>query len=522
MVSPKDSLRRKRHPRMKRNPSHSRGVIAAVSCAGMLTLALIAGPARSQVSSPTPELLPTARGTTATPIANTPIANTPGQCDMQSLSDGFANVAQIVLPSVVSLSVEVERELPEIQGFPFGMPFPFGGGSRDGQGGAHAVERGTGSGVIVRSDGVILTNNHVVREARRITVKLRDGRQFAARVLGTDPATDLAVVQISATNLPAARWGNSDTARVGSWVLAIGAPFGLEATVTHGVLSAKGRAGLGANQIEDYLQTDASINPGNSGGPLVNLQGEVLGINTMILGRGTGVGFAVPSSLARQVVTQIAATGHVSRGWIGVAVQNLNADLARSMGVTPGAGALVSQIDTSGPSARAGLRVGDVITAVDGRRARDANDVVREVTSRGPGDRVVLSLLRQGQAVTVTVVAARRPDPQATAGSVGQANPAGDDNLSNTTPGGIGMEVTPLDRTRARALGTPSAVVITRVDPEGPADRAGLRRGDYILGADNSPVASSGDLVSATRDGRAALLVRRGNRQLFVPFVTQP
>ncbi|MEZ4407565.1 MAG: trypsin-like peptidase domain-containing protein [Polyangiales bacterium] len=485
---------------MKTNLRFARGVVAAVGGAGALTLALLAPPARSQV--PTPQPIPTAGG----------VASAEARCDMQSLSNGFADVAQSVLPSVVSLSVEVEREAPQVQGLPFGLPFPFGGGEGRGRGG---VEHGTGSGVIVRPDGVILTNNHVVRNARRITVKLRDGRQLPARVLGTDPATDLAVVQVAATNLPAARWGDSESARVGSWVLAIGAPFGLEATVTHGVLSATGRAGLGANQIEDYLQTDASINPGNSGGPLVNLRGEVLGINTMIIGRGTGVGFAVPTRLARQVVEQITTTGRVSRGWIGVGVQDLAAELATSLGVQPGSGAVVSQVDRAGPSARAGLQVGDVITAVDGHRATSSNDVVRAVTSRAPGDRVALSVLRRGQPLTVNVVAAPRPDAQRAAREIERAEP-----VPEQPSGSLGMEVAPLDRSRSRALGTSSAVVVTRVDPDGPAARAGLRRGDYILGADNAPVASSGDLVAATQDGRAALLVRRGDRQIFVPFST--
>ncbi len=198
-------------------------------------------------------------------------------------------------------------------------------------------------------------------------VHLRDGRVLRGRVLGTDPATDLALVKIDAQNLPSARLADSDQARVGEWVLAVGAPFGLEASVTHGVVSAMGRGNLGENPIEDYLQTDASINPGNSGGPLVNLRGEVLGINTMIVRQANNIGFAVPSRLARSVVEQIAATGHVTRGWIGVGVQEMTTELADTMNLQPESGALVNNVDPGGPASRAGHARGDVVTAINGR-----------------------------------------------------------------------------------------------------------------------------------------------------------
>ncbi|MFO0653114.1 MAG: trypsin-like peptidase domain-containing protein [Polyangiales bacterium] len=328
--------------------------------------------------------------------------------EMQRLSDGFAEVAANVLPAVVSIRVEATRAEPEGP-MGFGFPFPFGGGRES----APDIVRGTGSGVVVRADGVIVTNNHVVRDADRIEVHLRDGRVLRAQVLGTDPSTDLAVIKVEAQGLPTARWGDSEAARVGEWVLAIGAPFGLEATVTHGVLSAKGRANLGANAIEDYLQTDASINPGNSGGPLVNLRGEVLGINTMIIGRGSGVGFAVPSRLARLVAEQVTAQGQVTRGWVGVGVQDLNAALAEAFHLQPDSGALVSQVDSAGPAARTGLTPGDVIVRIDGHAVHHSSDVVREVTAHRPGDRVELDVVRNGQSRHITLSAARRPDERA-------------------------------------------------------------------------------------------------------------
>ena len=432
--------------------------------------------------------------------------------EMQRLSDGFAEVAANVLPAVVSIRVEATRAEPEGP-MGFGFPFPFGGGRES----APDIVRGTGSGVVVRADGVIVTNNHVVRDADRIEVHLRDGRVLRAQVLGTDPSTDLAVIKVEAQGLPTARWGDSEAARVGEWVLAIGAPFGLEATVTHGVLSAKGRANLGANAIEDYLQTDASINPGNSGGPLVNLRGEVLGINTMIIGRGSGVGFAVPSRLARLVAEQVTAQGQVTRGWVGVGVQDLNAALAEAFHLQPDSGALVSQVDSAGPAARTGLTPGDVIVRIDGHAVHHSSDVVREVTAHRPGDRVELDVVRNGQSRHITLSAARRPDERAE-GPRGQRP---DPRRAQQEPDSLGLEAAPLDPTRARMFGVGRAVVVTAVMPGGAADRAGLRRGDVILQADGREVAGSGELAESVRDGRAALLVRRRNEQIFVPVQTR-
>ncbi len=429
---------------------------------------------------------------------------------MEQLSSGFVEVASQTLPSVVSIRVEVESHQPTM---PPGMPFPF----RGGRGGAPEIQHGTGSGVIVRADGVIVTNNHVVEGALRIMVHLRDGRVLPARVLGTDPATDLAAIKIEATGLPVARWGDSDRARVGEWVLAIGAPFGLEATVTHGVLSAKGRAGLGQTAIEDYLQTDASINPGNSGGALINLRGEVLGINTMILGRGTGIGFAVPSRLARRVTEQLAEHGAVTRGWIGLGLQDLTADLAINFNLPPGGGAIVSQVDARGPSARAGLALGDVITAIDGHPVTSSNDVVQTVTAHRPNDTLSLAVQRNGQGRLVRVVAGTRPESERPRSSRDPATTAPRMEGSRD----LGLEVAPIPVQRARQLGVDRGVMITVIEPGGAAERAGLRPGDLILQADQQPVGSSGDLVTATQDGHSALLVRRNNGQTFVPLTLE-
>jgi len=463
----------------------------ALPLAGAATaLALVASPARSQVLPPSP----------GTPAA------APAVGEMQRLSDAFAEVSAATLPAVVSIRVESLREAP-----PTMFPFPFGGGG----GGEGEVVRGTGSGVVVRGDGVIVTNNHVVDRADVIDVHFRDGRVMRARVLGTDPSTDLAVLKVDASGLPTARWADSDAARVGEWVLAIGAPFGLEATVTHGVLSAKGRANIGANAIEDYLQTDASINPGNSGGPLINLRGEVLGINTMIIGRGTGVGFAVPSRIARLVAEQVVTRGEVARGWVGLGLQDIDGPLAEALRLSPNAGAMVSRVEPGTPAARAGMIPGDVITHLDGRPTPQGHDVVREITARQPGERLELTVLREGSARRVSVTAARRPDESNGRESAPRPMLA----RREAPPTGLGVEVLPLDPVRARQFGVSRAVVVTAVEPGGAADRAGLRRGDVVLQADGREVTGSGDLAQAVADGRAALLVRRRNEQRFVPVL---
>ena len=418
-----------------------------------------------------------------------------------ALGQAFSDVAERVLPTVVSLHVEAD-ESDESMGFPF---FPFGGPG-------NGVVRGSGSGVIVRADGVVLTNNHVVERARRITVRLQDGRTFRGRVLGTDPSTDLALVRIDANGLRAAPLGDSDHVRVGEWVLAIGAPLGLEATVTHGVVSATGRAGIGANEIEDYLQTDASINPGNSGGPLVNLRGEVLGINTMIVGRNTGIGMAVPSRLAQSVIEQILRDGHVTRGWLGVGVQDLTPALAQGLNSPGTSGAVVNYVEPSGPAAQGGLGAGDVITAFEGQTVASAGDLIRQTARHGARERVMLTVLRDGRARTMTVTTRARPGTELRA-----ARQRDDSAVRSARNVGLGVQFVVLAPTLAARVGVPAqTLAIADVLPAGPADEAGLRRGDLVLLAGGRPVRGPGDVLAAVRDHMLVLLVRRGQAQLFV------
>jgi Do/DeqQ family serine protease len=507
-------------PTHRRAPHAARWLVPtalAGAFVGLASPAVLHAQARGMLPTPQPASPVATQPLPAPPTPAVPapqVATTPAPlptaaaADALQLGHAFTEVAERVLPSVVSIHVEAEAGVDD--GVPF-IPFMPPGGGR----GAPLV-RGSGSGVIVREDGIILTNNHVVERARRLTVHLRDGRTLRARVLGTDPAVDLALIKIDATGLPAARLGDSDQARVGEWVLAIGAPLGLEATVTHGVISATGRGGLGANEIEDYLQTDASINPGNSGGPLVNLRGEVLGINTMIVGRNTGIGMAVPSRMAQSVVEQILRTGRVTRGWVGIGVQDLTSELAQTMGVGAVRGAVVNQLEPGAPAARAGLQVGDVVTAIDGQPVSSSHDLVRSITRHGAGERVLMSVLRSGRAHTIAVTTVPRPGGERAQLPDGERDGA----APTARPQGLGLRLATLSPELAARLGARTdGVIVADVEPGSAADEAGLRRGDLILQADGREVRSPADVTSAASDRRLTLLIRRGQAQVFVPVM---
>jgi Do/DeqQ family serine protease len=430
--------------------------------------------------------------------AETPIATA------TQLGQAFSTVAERVSPSVVSIAVEVKRSQPS-----FGFFFPFGGP----QGSDEGVQKGGGSGVIVSPDGAVLTNNHVVENATRIEVKLQDGRHFVAKVVGTDPATDLAVLHIDAKNLPAARFADSDVAEVGQWVVAIGSPFGLDYTVTAGVLSAKGRGGLGANEIEDYLQTDASINPGNSGGPLVNLRGEVLGINTMIIGHASGIGFAIPSNLARKISSELLEKGDVSRAWIGVGYQELTPELASSFGVNRTRGALINEVMPSGPAAQGGMRAGDIILDIGGREVREGKDLLRAILQNPVGAKLAMTVLRDGQKKTLQITTGARPDDTRAHNGHGQkkqGRPAGN-------VGSYGLALAQLTPDVARRLDYQghAGVVIAGVQPGSPADRVGLARGDIIEEVNRKPAQNVKQVEDALEQNKALLRVVRDGRTMF-------
>ena len=412
--------------------------------------------------------------------------------EARRLSEGFVAVAERASPSVVQIDVTARDEKADLLSRFFG------------RGGDEPIARGMGSGVVFTPDGAILTNNHVVEEALTINVRLRDGRYLPARLIGRDPATDLAVVKIEAAGLSSARFADSDAARVGEWVVAIGSPFGLGYTVTAGVLSAKGRGGIGMNDIEDYLQTDASINPGNSGGPLCNLQGEVLGINTMIVGRGQGIGFAVPSNMAQRVATQILKNGKVTRSWLGVSVQDVSPEIATAMHLSPGSGALVNNVASDGPAYRANIRAGDIIASLAGHPVRDGTDLVREAIAHDVGQVVQLEIVRGGQHYGANVTLSERPEaPIKPAPSQQQALPHQ----------GLGLIVRDLAPQQAAQMGLPAKPipVITQITPGSAADREGLRVGDAIVEANGIVEPTSAQVADVARSGELLLRVKRGD-----------
>jgi Do/DeqQ family serine protease len=413
--------------------------------------------------------------------------------EAKRLSEGFVAVAERASPSVVQIDVTARSEKVDILAHFFGHA-P----------GDEPIARGMGSGVVFTADGAILTNNHVVEEALTLNVRLRDGRYLPATLVGRDPATDLAVVKVDATGLTPAKFADSDAARVGEWVVAIGSPFGLGYTVTAGVLSAKGRGGLGMNAIEDYLQTDASINPGNSGGPLCNLQGDVLGINTMIVGRGQGIGFAVPSNMAQRVATQILKTGRVSRAWLGLGVQDLTPELAVAIKLAPDAGALVNNVAADGPAYKANVRPGDIIAAVAGRPVHDGHDLVRETIAREVGQPVELEIVRGGQHYGARVMLSERPETAVEQVPMQQ---------QAAPHQGMGLVVRDLQAQQALQMGLPAKPfpVVTQVNPGSAADRAGIRTGDVIVEANGQQDPTSAQIAESARSGALLMRVKRGD-----------
>jgi len=436
------------------------------------------------------------------------------------LSRTFISVAKQVKPAVVNIDV-VEKtkrtamRLPE--GFPQIPGLPFEGQPRR--------QRGTGSGVIISADGYILTNNHVAADAEQITVKLADGREFKAKRVGTDPDTDLAVIKIEATNLPVARLGDSDRTEQGEWVIALGSPFGLSQTMTAGIVSATGRdLGAGAGQFTNYIQTDASINPGNSGGPLVNMQGEVVGINTLIFsqtGTSSGIGFAIPSSLATKIYAQLVKSGKVTRGYLGVFLQPVSATLAKNVGYDGTEGALVSDFPKEdSPAAKAGLRSGDVIVEFDGKPVKTPKQLTEYVADSAVGKVAQLKYVREGRVQTAAVSLGERP------GRAGEAEPEekGEEQEDSGKLGVSTSNVTP-EMVRQLKLKVATGVVIQTVQPDSPAADANLRPGDVIHRINRMPITNRQDLVRAMAslkgEKEIAIQIERAGQLSFVSLTLE-
>ncbi len=371
-------------------------------------------------------------------------------------------------------------------------------------------QQSLGSGFIIDKGGFILTNNHVVDNAQEIQVKLNDGREFKAKVIGRDEKTDLALIKITSIfeNLPVLPLGDSEKMRVGDWVLAVGNPFGLGQTVTQGIISATGRV-IGSGPYDDFLQTDAPINPGNSGGPLVNLKGEVIGINTAIISGGQGLGFAIPSNMAKSVVEQLKTKGKVVRGWIGVEIQSVTPELAASFGLKKAEGALVSGVIPGGPADKGGMRQGDVIVSFAGNKVNNANDLPFVVAETAVGKTVDIVVFRNGKEVPLKIVVEEMTQQRMAAQAEAPA----------VTYGMKLAELTPQLK-RQFGISGKSGVVVVSVEPGSLADQAGIQPGDIIREANHKSIGNLGELRSAIaglRQGQPLLLLmKRGSQTFYV------
>ncbi len=466
------------------------------------------------------------------------------------LAQGFSPIVKAVTPAVVNIQVTQgergraprdprrrDHESPPGRPGPFGPPHgPFGGppGAPDepDQGPPFSGPHGRpnmsgGSGVIINPNGYIVTNNHVIEKASDIKVHLADRREYPAKVIGTDPKTDLAVIKIEATGLPYLGWGGSDDLQVGDVVLAVGSPFGLSQTVTMGIISALGRGNVGIADYEDFIQTDASINPGNSGGALVNLKGELIGINTAIFSRtggNEGVGFAVPFSLAKNIIDSLIKTGKVVRGWLGVAIQEITPDLAKAFKAQE-KGALVSDVNEQGPAVKAGVQRGDVIVAFDGKDVRTVSDLRNRVAQTQVGARVPLKVIREGQEKVLTLQIGERPSDAMLARGTepGAATPESAEARQGPLNVLSDLRVKAIDdeaRAQLKIGAKTSGVLVAHVQAGSPAEQAGLQRGDVIQEVNRHPVRGVTDYEAAVakvrQEENAVLLVSRQGNSLFI------
>lgn len=477
-----------------------RTAIAVVALAGAMVLG---GVLRS--ASLAKSMTPSAAATI------TPSARIPGNV---ALTEGFAPVVRNVAPAVVNISSAklIKTQAPDspFSADPFFRQF-FGGDSRIPR---ERREKSLGSGVIVNGDGYLLTNNHVVEDATDITVTLLDKREFKARIVGRDAHTDVAVLKIDAKGLPSLPFGDSSQLQVGDLALAVGDPFGVGQTVTMGIVSAVGRGGLGIEDYEDFIQTDAAINPGNSGGALVNARGELVGINTAIISGGggnQGVGFAIPANMARTVMDQLMKNGKVVRAQLGILLQDVTPEISKAFGLNERQGVLVGDVVPNSPAARSGIERGDIILQVDGQPVIDRNQLRLKISMMAPGSEVALKIFRGGSERDVTVRLSELTSKEESS-----------DNSASSDSTLSGVQVDELTSDAARELQLPPAtkgVVVTEVNPSSAAAEAGLRSGDVIQEVNRKPVSSVPAYESAIHqktDGQILLLVNRGGNTFFV------
>lgn len=432
-------------------------------------------------------------------LCNVNLCNAEGVASAVEVSRAFESVAKVLTPSVVSIQASSKPKPQNLRrgqrmpndpffdqfrkffGDEFFEQFP------DDRGG----QSGLGTGVVVSDDGIILTNHHVAGEADIINIKTDDGRTLKAERIGTDPKSDICVLKLKSGSVPAAKLGDSDNLKIGEWVVAAGNPFGLENTITAGIVSAKGRSIMGGGQFEDFIQTDAAINPGNSGGPLVNLNAEVIGINTAIFSRNggyMGIGFAIPINMAKNVMDQIISKGKVVRGWLGVSIQNLSEDLSNSFNYKGTDGALVGQVQEGTPAFDAGLKQGDIIVKFDGTPVKNVNELRNIVAATAPGEKVSVEVVRAGSNKTIKVTVGELP------ANVEEDGVVAEDPLAQD----IGISLENLTPEVARQLKTKrkDGVVVTSVIPGSVAEAGGLQVRDLIVEADGEKVSKVQDFTS--------------------------
>ena len=419
----------------------------------------------------------------------------------KSLGRAFVEVAKKVQPAVVNVTTEKtitmrpwERYGEDFfRGSPFEDFFKGFGFQPRGKGREYRQkQRSGGSGVIVDKEGYILTNNHVIEGADKVKIRLNDGREFTATVKGQDPRTDLAVLHIKAKDLPVATLGDSDKLEVGEWAIAIGSPFGLEHTVTVGVISAKGRSGLGTGTYEDFIQTDASINPGNSGGPLINIDGEVVGINAMIIQPGTGIGFAIPINTAKQILSDLIKEGKVVRPWLGISAQDLTPEMVEHFKVKEKEGVLVGQVYPGTGAEKAGLLSGDIIKSVDDKAVKNVTELVKEIQKKKVGQKVKLSLIRDGKGMTIEVTTTSMPEKT----EVSREKEEEEEERLGVRV----QELTPQFALRYGITGVKRGVLVLSVEDGSLADDIGLQEGDVILEINRKKIETMKDFEKAVKD----------------------
>ncbi len=449
-----------------------------------------------------------------------PMAAAAKNAPVQMVPQDFSSLADTVSPAVVHIRVEKTVKgggpaLPQFKQNPFGDNEQFKeffGRNFGQQRQPEFKQPGQGSGFIIDKSGYIVTNNHVVAGADTIKVILKDDTEYDAKIVGRDPVTDIALIKVAAKgNLPTVPMGSSEKLRVGEWVAAIGSPFGLEHTVTAGIVSAKGRV-IGSGPYDDFIQTDASINPGNSGGPLINMRGEIIGINTMIIAGGSGIGFAIPIDQAKDVIAQLKAGGEVTRGWLGVTIQDLKGNLAEYYGVQDKSGVLVASVVPGDPADQAGIQPNDIITKVGGKKITTSRDLTNLAAKLGVGDTARVTVLRDGRPKTLKVKVGKRPLTMA----------AASDHQRQEKEGEYGFEVTELTPQVAQRYNVKdtAGVIVVNVDPKGKAHEAGIQQGDLIIEVNRKNVASVKDFKNLIDQHKKSdginLLVKRMNGGLMV------